>query len=75
MIGAGVPAASFVAALRNAFAMIRSSWRTPASRVWFAAISRSASSVTVTSSASSAARSSCLGTRKSRAMATLSSSV
>ena len=44
-IGAAVPEASRVATLRNALATTRSSCRTPASRVWWAAISRSAPSV------------------------------
>ncbi len=51
--------------------MARSSDRTPASRVYSAAISRSASSVTVTSSAFRPALDSCLGSRWSRAMSDL----
>ena len=67
--------ANAVATLRRTRANERSSCRTPASRVYSEAISRSASSEIVTSESERAARDSCRGSRCVRAMATLSSSV
>ena len=69
-----LPEAMAVATLRMTLPRVRSSERTPASRVWSATIVRSASSVTSTSSGRSPARSTWRPSRWWRAMATFSSS-
>ena len=73
--GASVPESSATATLRRTFARPRSSCRTPASRVYSAAIMPSATSEKSTSDGSRPAFSTCRGSRWSRAMATFSASV
>ncbi len=67
--------ATLAATFRSTLARARSRERTPASRVWSRTMRRSASSVTVSSSARIPALASCRPSRWSRAMATFSSSV